>query len=309
MDRTLSCDQAFRWEKKNDFWYGVVKGNVLKIKQVENLITYTTYPQDLGNHFIEGYFRFDDDLPRILSGISKDEFIKDAVARFYGLRIVRQEPWESIASYICSTNKSIPAIKKMISNLCIRFGRSFTFENREYFSFPSAQLLAKTGVSQLLECGLGYRAKYLLKTASVISREGFNLEDLRKLDYLAAYRALISEIDGVKILPGVGPKVADCALLFSLDKLSSFPVDRWVARAVLGFYSQFFYSSSNRRVLATAMKRGHISSSNYRRISSFGRNYFGEYAGYAQEYLFQSERLRERFPSVGSLVSKASIKH
>ncbi|MFQ6074169.1 MAG: DNA glycosylase, partial [Candidatus Bathyarchaeia archaeon] len=123
LDFTLQCGQAFRWKKMGEWWYGVVHQNVVKVRQNESVLEFQTYPEELDSRFLERYFRLDDDLPKIYSSIVKDEHIKTAVKRFKGLRLLRQEPWECLVSYICATNKNIPAIKDMILNISKRFGK------------------------------------------------------------------------------------------------------------------------------------------------------------------------------------------
>ena len=275
LDCTLKCGQSFRWEKLRGWWYGVVEGKVVKVRQIGDKLLFQTLPEGVEADFVENYFRLDDNLPQILSKINRDEHIGMAIQRFHGLRIIRQEPWECLISYICATNKNIPAIKNMVLNLSKRFGRKIIFEGQDFYAFPRPNDLADADLKQLKTCKLGFRTERVLETSRIVRNKELDLETLREMDYEKAKRKLLA-------LPGVGQKVADCVLLFSLDKLETFPVDIWVKRALLNYYSNCFEESLVRKI----SRRTSLTSSEYEKISSFGRTYFGEYAGYAQEYLF-----------------------
>jgi N-glycosylase/DNA lyase len=279
LEHTLRCGQLFRWEKLGDWWYGVVKDKVVKIRQIADKLMFQTFPEKTTAEFIENYFRLDDNLLSILSQINKDEHIRKAIQRFHGLRISRQEPWECLISYICATYKNIPAIKNMILNLSKRFGRKITFNGHDFYTFPKPSDLAQASFKEIRSCKLGFRAERVLETSKILDRGEFKLEDLRKMGYEKARQELLS-------LPGVGQKVADCVLLFSLDKLEAFPVDIWIKRVVLEFYSSYFERSFIKRVSG----KSSIAPREYEAISSFGREYFGKYAGYAQEYFFSFSR-------------------
>jgi len=279
LEHTLRCGQLFRWEKLGDWWYGVVKDKIVKMRQIADRLMFQTFPEKIKAQFVENYFRLDDDLPSILSQIDKDEHVRRAIQRFHGLRISRQEPWECLISYICATYKNIPAIKNMILNLSKRFGRKITFNGHDFYTFPKPSDLANASLEEIRSCGLGFRAERVLGTSKILNRGEFNLENLRKMDYAKARQKLLS-------LPGVGQKVSDCVLLFSLDKLEAFPVDIWMKRAVIEFYPSYFEHSFIGRVSG----KNSITSREYKTISSFGREYFGKYAGYAQEYLFLLSR-------------------
>jgi len=280
LEHTLRCGQLFRWEKLGDWWYGIVEDKIVKIRQIAERLMFQTFPEKMNAEFIENYFRLDDDLTSILSQIDKDEHMRRAIQRFHGLRISRQEPWECLISYICATYKNIPAIKNMILNLSKRFGRKIIFNGHHFYTFPKPSNLAYASLKEIRSCGLGFRAERVLETSKILDRVEIDLEDVRKMDYERARQKLLS-------LPGVGQKVADCVLLFSLDKLEAFPVDIWMKRAVIEFYLSYFEHSFIERVTD---KRS-ITPREYKTISSFGRKYFGKYAGYAQEYLFLLSRI------------------
>jgi len=280
LKHTLECGQAFRWEKLGDWSYGVVKGKVVKIRQVDDKLQFQSFPGKVDADFIQNYFRLDDNLPLILSEINKDEHVREAIRHFYGLRIIRQEPWECLISYICATYKNIPAIKEMIHNLCKQFGRKIAFGRYGFYTFPKPSDLAETSLEDMRKCKLGFRAERVLETSKIIDSGELDLEALGQVDYEKAKLELLR-------LPGVGNKVADCVLLFSLDRLEAFPVDVWMKRIILGFYPKFF----NQSFVANISKKGSLTDHDYRSLSSFGKKYFGLYAGYAQEYLFHWKRL------------------
>lgn len=277
---TLQCGQIFRWEKIGDFWYGVASEKVIKIRQNDDTLQFQIFPNDANDDFPKNYFRIDDNLPYILSQIRKDEVIEKAINSLCGLRVVRQEPWECLISYLCATYKNIPAIKKMIQNLSKIFGRRIEFESHSFYTFPKPSDLAKASLKEVRDCGLGFRANYVLEVAKIVENGDFDLEALRKMDYEKAKRELL-------LLPGVGNKVADCILLFSLDKLEAFPVDVWIKRIILEFYSNHF----SQKFIEKVSEKNSLTVNEYSKISDFGRKYFGTYAGYAQEYLYHWKRL------------------
>ena len=279
LEHTLKCGQSFRWEKHGDWWYGVVREKIVKLRQTTDRLQFETFPEKVNIDFVGKYFRLDDDLPYIFSKINKDEYIRRAIQNFRGLRITRQEPWECLISYICATYKNIPAIKKMILNLSQRFGKKITFDNHAFYTFPKPEHLAKASLEELKRCKLGFRAKRVLKTSKIIHKKQFEFKALKETSYARAKRELLS-------LPGVGQKVADCVLLFSLQKLEAFPVDVWIKRIILEFYTDYF----ERSLVEKASSKKSITPNEYRKINLFGRKHFGEYAGYAQEYLFALSR-------------------
>lgn len=279
LDLTLCCGQAFRWEKRGEWWCGVVGEKAFKIRQNGNELAVENADADL----IEEYFGLRDNLPEIYSQIGIDEYTKNAISLFAGLRILRQEPWECLISYICATCKNIAAIKHMILNLSRQFGERIILDGHAFHTFPAPETLAKASAVELTRCRLGYRAKYVHKTAKMVHESSFDLNRLRRLSYEEARRELQS-------FPGVGLKVADCALLFSLDKLQAFPVDVWIRRAILRHYSKNFPEA----FVSKVMRKNSLTDAEYKKLSTFGQEYFGKYAGYAQEYLYHYERTRGR---------------
>lgn len=267
LTHTLECGQAFRWRREGDWYYGVIFGNILKIRQTLLGVEFKSYPQteeEIVNRLIY-YLRLDDDLPDIYAKIGKDERMCRAITQFYGLRLLRQEPWECLASFICSISSNIPRISECIEALCRKMGDPLEMDGHVRYSFPSPERVMELGETGLRLIGWGFRAPYLAGTADRIGRGIYDLDGLRELTYDDAKNDLLS-------LHGVGDKVADCVLLFSLEKLDSFPIDRWVRRAVEEWYAV-----------------GHNPS--YDAIRTWALEYFGGHAGYAQQYLFHRRRL------------------
>jgi N-glycosylase/DNA lyase len=275
LEVTLCCGQAFRWNKQDEWWYGVVGDRAFKIRQAEHELEFEN--TDAG--FVKYYFGLHDDLTTILPRISRDDHIKQTVRMFKGLRILRQNPWECLISYICATYKNIAAIKQMLSKLSQTFGNKVRLDNTEFYTFPTPEKLAAASKTQLLRCSLGYRADYVHETARTVCNNKFNIERLQKTNYEEARAELLN-------LRGVGPKAADCILLFSLSKLEAFPVDVWIKRAILRHYSDHF----QREFITKIKEKDTLTGPQYEKLSSFGRSYFGESAGYAQEYLYHYER-------------------
>ncbi|MBU7034761.1 MAG: DNA-3-methyladenine glycosylase 2 family protein [Theionarchaea archaeon] len=247
---TLNSGQVFRWHNRNGTWEGIVRGEFIRL--FENDGIHCTCDED----FLIWYFRLDDDLDTILSTIDKDIHIHRATTVLHGLRLIRQDPWECLISFICSSFNNVARIKQIVEKLCRAFGAPLP--SCRGYEFPSPETLADAPVEVLRKCGLGYRDVYVQKTAQALV-DGFPLYELRKMPYLEAKKALLQ-------LPGVGHKVADCVLLFSLDNLEAFPCDTHVRSCITQLYNPTID------------------------VSTFGRQYFGPYAGYANHYLFHYQR-------------------
>jgi N-glycosylase/DNA lyase len=279
LDHSLSCGQTFRWEKHGEWWIGVVGQTVLKLRQNGGTLHFEGSSDDLDSGLVSRYLRLDDDLCRIYSALVKDRYVGKAVKQFHGLRLLRQQPWECLISYICATYSNIPAIKQMVGNISRKFGELIEFDGARYFGFPQPRALARASLGDLRVCKLGYRAERVRETARLIDKGDFDLESLRDLPYVDAKRMLLS-------LPGVGLKVADCVLLFSLDKLEAFPIDVWMKRIMLESYSEYFEPGFVKRV----ERKRSLSQREYQVLYAVGRRVFGEFLGYAQEYLYHYRR-------------------
>jgi N-glycosylase/DNA lyase len=276
LDVTLCCGQVFRWDKIGDWWYGVAGSRVFKARQVGDEFEY----EHVDDKFVTHYFGLDLDLEKVLASVNKDKHIAKAIENYWGLRMIRQDPWECLIAYICSTYKSIPAIRHMINNSGRKFGEKVVLDDREFYTFPDCQRLCQASEADLTACGLGYRAKYVLATVKKVREGAVDFEELQRVGYEEA-KAVLME------LSGVGAKVADCVSLFSLGKTEAFPVDVWVKRVLLNHYGEQLEPNLRQKLLSHPS----LSDSDYKQLNLFGRNYFGKYAGYAQEYLYHSERM------------------
>ena len=275
LGNTLECGQIFRWEKHGDWWYCISDNQVFKARQIGGIIEFvgTDY------QFASQYFRLDDDLQEVIKAIAQDSFIVRASEAFHGLRLMRQSPWECLISFICVTLKSVNAIRDMLFRLSRMFGEKILFDGLLFYTFPKPEVLSNVDLMDLRRCGLGFRAPRVLETARRISDGSLDLERLKRVGYEEGRDELLQ-------LPGVGRKVADCVLLFSLEKLEAFPLDVWMKRTVQAHYLHWFDKPFANKL----MKTESLNSAQYKKISSFARRYFGEYAGYAQEYLYHFAR-------------------
>jgi N-glycosylase/DNA lyase len=243
-----------------------VDDRVIKIRQDFDKLTFEGAP----GRFIRHYFSLDLDLPSILDSADRDPFIHGAITGCRGLRIVRQSPWECTISYICSTNSNIPTITRRIASIAAIFGEKIEFEGIPYHRFPTPSSIAGE-CERLKECRLGYRYPYVLDTARAIADDQGWEKRLRHLPCEAARKELMK-------LRGVGPKAADCILLFAFGKYEAFPVDVWIRRIMKQHY------------LPALPIDAPLTGREYEAIRSFARNHFGDYCGYAQEYLYASRR-------------------
>jgi N-glycosylase/DNA lyase len=278
---TLDSGQLFRWQRQGGWWSGFVGGHLVRLRGHPGGLEYRTTlrperqasegsdpespaPQTAMGALLSRFFRLDDDLAAVHRSLSRDPRLAQAIAKAPGLRLLRQEPWECLVSFICSTNSNIPRIAGIVERLAQSFGRPVRLGKLERFTFPSPEALAETSEGQLHALGLGYRAPYVLETARAIAGGRLSLEGLVDQEYGAGKEALMG-------LPGVGPKVADCVLLFALEKLEAFPVDVWLRRVLEEEFSV-------ERKLS------------YAKLAAWARERFGPWGGYAQQHLYYQSR-------------------
>ncbi|MEI6085641.1 MAG: DNA glycosylase, partial [Verrucomicrobiota bacterium] len=286
---TLECGQAFRWSRVADGWYtGVVGKEVWRLRQIGNEIEWQADPPHLnplpqttgkrkpvmqsplptgGEGQCEGlrhYLTLDRSLSAITGTFPSDDALQQAVQAHWGMRVLRQEPWETLASFIASSTKQIVQIRQIVDHLATRFGEPIS---GGYHAFPAIEVIARAAPQQLLDCKLGFRAKYLLAAAQMIDSGKVRLHDVPAMEYGRALEELLK-------IPGVGEKIANCTLLFSCGFNQAFPVDVWVERSVKRLYFP------RRKVSA-------------KKLREFSRSRFGPNAGWAQQYLFYAERIRD----------------
>ena len=221
LSQTLDCGQAFRWEEQDGKWHGVAFGKFLELEIKDSvIILYNTTEEDFNNIWCD-YFDLERDYGKIITEISTNEILKTASDYGKGIRVLNQEPWETLCSFIISQNNNIKRIKGIIARLCENFGE----DKGGYYSFPTAQKIASLTLEDLSVLRSGFRAKYILDAATKVANGEVNLEILKELSIEEARNELMK-------IKGVGPKVADCALLFSHRHISAFPKDVWIKRAM-----------------------------------------------------------------------------
>lgn len=304
LEYTMESGQLFRWSRKGEWWHGVVGGSALKVRQEGDVLRCSASSDSVGSGFVARYFRLDEDLEHILASISRDQPVARAAQKYYGMRLVRQDAWECLASFVLATNANIPRIKKMVAEVCDSCGAAFEFEGETLHAFPRPEALAAAPVADLRRMGLGYRAPFLKHVASSVAAGRVDFNRVASLSYEEARDELLKDLFGEKLLLGVGPKVADCVLLFSCGKDEAFPIDVWVARALARSYPKLLDSALKSRLARDGKLR--LSRGDYFRISKAARGRFGRYAGYAQQYLFMAARESEA-GATPSLSSSAEL--
>lgn len=262
----FECGQAFRWQVEEDQSYTAVHGGkVLNVKKEgEDVVFSNTNISDFYDIWYD-YFDLGRDYGKIKEELSKDPILKEAIEFGEGIRILNQDPFETTISFIISANNQIPRIKRSIELISQNYGKPIgSYNGKKYYTFPSSEVLAKAKEEELEEnCKVGYRAKYIVNTSNIINDKEVELDELFKLPTEEAKEILMK-------LPGVGPKVSNCILLFSLNKNDAFPVDVWVKRVMEHFY--FKEDTSNKK------------------IASYAEEKFGNLGGFAQQYLFYYAR-------------------
>ena len=264
---TIGSGQAFRWQPHDGWYYGVVVGDVWKVRQAGREIELHSalQPDTEAAALARSYFRLDDDLAGIYRHIGEDRRVAGAVRRFRGMRLVRQEPWECLVTFVISAYSNIPRITRHVERICELWGDPVSLDGHHRHTFPSPSRLAEVGEPEFRDIGLGYRAPFLARLAPSLLKWDLELADLRSAPYPEAKAELLK-------LDGVGEKVADCVLLFSLDKLEAFPVDVHIRHELLEWY----FPGDKRTD---------------RQLRLWAAEHFGPLAGYAQQYLFHGRRL------------------
>ena len=264
VDNSINSGQVFLWEKQGSDWYGIDGQDILKInkngviKSIRNLKT--------------DFFRKNDNMQEIIKSISKDKTVKKAVKEYEGLRLFRQDPFQCLISFIISSNSNIQKIKSSLEKITKKFGKKVKIQNKEFFLFPEPEKMAKATIDEIKSCGVGYRAPFIKEAAKMVILKKIDFEYLKKCNYHEAKK-------NICLVPGIGNKVADCIMLFSLNKLESFPLDTWMIKILEKYYSKEF-----------KIEIKTITQKQYELLHEKIVNYFGPYCGYAQQYLFKMER-------------------
>ena len=264
VDNSINSGQVFLWEKDGTDWYGINGQDILKInkngviKSIRNLKT--------------DFFRKNDNMQEIIKSISKDKTVKKAVKEYEGLRLFRQDPFQCLISFIISSNSNIQKIKNSLEKITKKFGKKVKIQNKEFFLFPEPEKMAKATIDEIKSCGVGYRAPFIKEAAKMVILKKIDFEYLKKCDYYEAKK-------NICLVPGIGNKVADCIMLFSLNKLDAFPLDTWMIKILEKYYSNEFQIETKT-----------ITEKQYEILHKKIVDYFGPYCGYAQQFLFKMER-------------------
>jgi len=265
--QTLECGQCFRWNREQDGSYtGVAFSRVINIRQEDrDLIIENCTQDDFLTIWVE-YFDLNRDYGKIKKVLKADDPVMKRVISFgQGIRLLKQDPWETLISFIISQNANIPRIKKCIESLCCQFGAPIQqYRGKTYFAFPTPAAIIEGEPGALGTCRFGYREDYILKAAKQIGQDGGEtLYEAASLTPGDAEQYLLG-------LPGVGPKVAGCILLFAMGSYSSFPIDVWMKRIMHQLYG--------------------LDEGNLAQIAAFAQDKYGELGGFAQQYLFYYAR-------------------
>lgn len=267
LDHIFDNGQCFRWNKEADGSYtGIAFGKVANIEYKDGAVILNNVTLEEYHSIWKDYLDLDRDYGAIKALLSqKDPAMKTAVSYGHGMRLLKQEKWETLISFLISQNNNIPRIKKCVEGLCAVHGDpAGIYKGRMFYAFPTAEKLAGLSPEELDTCKLGYRAKYIVETAKQITADGGKiLESLGTASAEEAYDYLLG-------LSGVGPKVANCVTLFSMDKYGSFPLDVWIKRVMNKVYG--------------------IEEGNVKKMQAYAAEHFGEYGGIAQQYLFYQAR-------------------
>ncbi|MBP3502363.1 MAG: DNA glycosylase [Clostridia bacterium] len=266
----FECGQCFRWNKNEDDSYtGVIKNGVLNVKTAKGNIYFEGILNEDINQIVNDYFDLSRDYTEIKQTLSQiDKYMETSIKYGQGIRILNQDLWETIISFIISANNNIPRIKGIIERLSQKYGTKVPFENEDYYLFPTASQLKDVTVAEFRGIGLGFRDIRLYETTHMILNSEINLESLHKLDTQSARSQLLT-------LSGVGPKVADCILLFStLKRFDIFPIDVWVRRVM----NELYIKNTDENKVSKKL------------INDMAFEKFGNLAGIAQQYLFYWKR-------------------
>lgn len=271
----FECGQCFRWNLEEDGSYtGIVGENVLNIKKEQNNIIINGMYKDNAKDVVKKYFDLDTNYEQIKKKLSAiDDNMKTSIEYGNGIRILYQDVWEALISFIISANNNIPRIKGIIERISKKYGKEIIWNNKSYYTFPTPEELSKATVTDLRDLGLGFRDTRVFQTTLMVKNNNINIYELEKIQDVETIREELLKF------PGVGPKVADCIMLFSMKKYEVFPIDVWVKRVMTELYF-------NKEINTKKVK---INPDN-KKILKYAENKFGKLAGLAQQYLFYWRR-------------------
>lgn len=270
LEHIFECGQCFRWNReKNGSYTGVFKSNVLNIKEENGKIKFQGICDKNIEEVVKDYFDFDTNYTKIKETLSKvDEYLEESIKFGNGIRILNQDLWEVIISFIISANNNIPRIKGIIERISKQYGKEIIFQGKSYYTFPTPEELSKASVEDLRKLGLGFRDKRVYETTQKIKNGEIDLKQIAQIKDTNKVREIL------ETLPGVGPKVADCILLFGLKRFEVFPIDVWVRRVMNDLY----------------IKNEDETKVNKKEIETLAKTKYSGLAGLAQQYLFYWRR-------------------
>ena len=266
----FDCGQCFRWNEEKDGSYtGVIKQGILNVKKENGLITFEGMLDGNIKEIVIDYFDLNNNYEEIKNKLSKiDDNMKKSIEYGYGIRILNQDLFECIISFIISANNNIPRIKGIIERLSKKCSRRVIYNEKEYYLFPSVSELSKLSVEDLRSLGLGFRDIRVFNTCKKIKEKVVDLDKLKEMKNSDEIREELLKLDGV------GPKVADCIMLFSLKRYDVFPIDVWVRRVMNDLY---IHNENEEKV-------------NKKEILKIANELYGNICGLAQQYLFYYRR-------------------
>ncbi|AQR93175.1 MULTISPECIES: DNA-3-methyladenine glycosylase family protein [Clostridium] len=276
----FECGQIFRFEEIAEGHYIVIAfGKLIEVKEEgANIIIYNATEEEVNEIWIK-YFDLDRDYSEIKQELSKDPLLKQSIEFGYGVRVLNQDPFEMLISFIISARNNIPSIKKTVNKISNKWGKEIIYKEKTYYAFPSINEIKDATLEEIQETGASFRSKYILDTIKNVYASDKVMDDSnldKKNSYLKYNLDYIKNLkddechEALQEFKGVGAKVADCIMLFSMGKTSAFPVDVWVKRAMIHFYG--------------------AENSSLNKIRIFGRKQFGKLSGFAQQYLFYYAR-------------------
>ena len=263
LELSLFSGQAFRWKKKLNWYYGFIDNKFLKLRIKNNCLEYVCSDEWVAHDKVYDYFGLGIKYNEIFENFD-DELSTVAYKKLQGMRVLNQDPWECLISFIISAWSNVPKISNTIHLLCQKLGHKYILDDMVGYSFPSPIQITGLTESEMKSFGLGYRGQYVLKTSKIIEENKILLSDFYNEDYFDSLKFLLT-------FPGVGDKVANCVLIYSLKKYNAFPVDLWVERLLVEDYGL-------NKKMSLINKR------------KWGQNYFGKYSGIIQHYLFHYKR-------------------
>lgn len=271
LELSIFSGQCFEWQKINDWFYGeIFPGSIIKIKQIGNVkkgyLEYEVFGNDVSESQIRYYFSLIKEYDFIISSLlnKHDPFLTKSISVLNGIRLINQDPLRCTMSFIISANNNVKNISNSVALICKKFGSKIQTDIGEINIFPKLQILKEISESDYRLLKLGFRSKYLAQLTRVVDELSF-FDNLKTKNYFDAKSILIQ-------IPGIGSKVADCILLYSLNKYEPYPLDVWLRRVTLECY--FDNDEQVTNII----------------ITKWASEYFGEYAGVAHMYLFVYRR-------------------